>query len=201
MTTKKLAARILLVGAVALAMAALPAALLAQADIPDGKWWKRPRLAAEINLSPQQSRDIETIFVRTRPKLIDLRADLEKKQLALQVSMEDQTVDRRHVEKEIEAVETARAELQKARALMILDMKQVLRQDQWERLLQMQQTVRERRQMMRERMEERFAEPDAPRRNPDRVRPNANPNPSPNQPPSASQPDRPKAPEKKNRAD
>jgi Spy/CpxP family protein refolding chaperone len=168
------------------AAVAFPALALAQADIPDGKWWKRPRLAAEINLSQEQSREIENIFVRTRPRLIDLRADLEKKQLALQVSMEDKAVDRHHVEKEIEAVENARAELQKARALMILDMKQVLRQEQWERLLQMQQNVRERRQMMRERMEEQLAEPDRPRRN-------LSPPPNPEKP-------KPPPPEKKNKA-
>jgi len=163
-----------LIGAV---VAAWAAGALAQADIPDGKWWKRPRLAAEINLTPQQSRDIETIFVRTRPRLIDLKADLEKKQLSLQVSMEDKDkpVDRKMVEREIEAVENARSELQKTRALMILDMRQVLRPEQWERLLQMQQTARERRLMMREWMEERMAEPDAVRRNPEhRVSPNAN---------------------------
>lgn len=139
--------RIALTAAFLLA-AALP--LVAQPDFPDGKWWKRPRLAAEINLTPDQSRDIEKIFVRARTKLIDLRADLEKKQLALQSSMEDQAADRRIVEKEIGAVEQARAELQKARALMVLDIKQVLKPEQWEHLLQMQQALRERRLMEKE---------------------------------------------------
>ena len=118
---------------------------LAAPDVPDGKWWKRPRIASEIHLTPEQSREIETIFVRARTKLIDLKADLEKKQLALQSSMDDQAADRKIVEKQVEAVENARAELQKTRALMILDMKQVLKPEQWERLRQMQQEMRERR--------------------------------------------------------
>jgi len=96
--------------------------------------------------------------VRSRPRLIDLRADLEKKQLDLQVAMEDKTADRSAVEKKIEAVETARASLQKTRALMLIDMKQVLKPDQWDRLVQtqqerrerMQERIHERRQMMRE---------------------------------------------------
>lgn len=128
---------------VLLAAAAAPA--LAAPDVPDGKWWKRPRIASEIHLTPEQSREIETIFVRARTKLIDLKADLEKKQLALQSSMDDQAADRKIVEKQVEAVENARAELQKTRALMILDMKQVLKPEQWERLRQMQQEMRERR--------------------------------------------------------
>jgi len=129
-------------------VAALP--VLGQGDFPEGKWWKRPRLAAEINLTADQSRDIDRIFVQARSRLIDLKADLEKKQLSLQTSMEDRGADRKTVEKQIEAVETARAELQKARALMVLDMKQILKPEQWERLLQIQQQVREQRMMEKE---------------------------------------------------
>lgn len=138
--------RIFLVAAT-LAGFALPAV---SQGFPDGKWWKRPRLMAEINLSSEQSREIEKIFVHSRTRLIDLKADLEKKQLALQSSMEDRAADRRTVEKEIEQVENARAELQKARAVMVLDIKQVLKPDQWEHLLQMQQEMKERRMMAKE---------------------------------------------------
>jgi len=142
--------------AVFAALVALPAAGVAQTL--DGKWWKNPGVTGDLNLTPEQSAEIEKIFVRSRPKLIDLRADLEKKQFDLQTAMEDKTADRGAVEKKIEAVENARAALQKTRALMILDMKQVLRPEQWDRLVQKQQErreriqerIQERRQMMRE---------------------------------------------------
>jgi Spy/CpxP family protein refolding chaperone len=152
-------------------MLAVLAAPLAAAELPDGKWWKRPRLAQEISLTPDQQQQIEKIFVRSRTKLIDLRADLEKKQLGLQELMEDRGADRRDVEKKIESVENARAELQKARALMILDMKQVLKPEQWERLLRRREEMIERRQEMRERMREEGASP------PDPGRPGARPQP------------------------
>jgi hypothetical protein len=42
----------------------------------------------------------------------------------------------------VDAVEDARAELQKARILMILDVRQVLKQEQWDRLMRMQQDFR-----------------------------------------------------------
>ena len=140
--------------AATLAGFALPA--VSQQGFPDGKWWKRPRLMAELNLSSEQSREIEKIFVHSRTRLIDLKADLEKKQLALQSSMEDRAADRRTVEKEIERVENARAELQKARAVMVLDIKQVLKPDQWEHLLQMQQEMKERRMMAKEGRQDRY---------------------------------------------
>ena len=147
----------------------LVAPAIRAADMPDGKWWKNPRVAVELGLSPDQSIEIEKIFVRTRPKLIDLRGDLEKKQLDLQVAMEDRTADRSAVEKKIESVENARAALQKTRALMILDMKQVLKPDQWERLLQKQQERREQMQERRRRFQEEGARP---RPGPEGRRPN-----------------------------
>ena len=142
----------------AAALAVLIAGAFARAQAFDGKWWKSPRVSADLNLTSEQSAEIEKIFVRSREKLIDLKADLEKKQLDLQVAMDDKTVNRAAVEKTIEGVENARATLQKTRALMILDMKQVLKPEQWEKLVQRRQERRERlqdrwqerRQMMRE---------------------------------------------------
>jgi Spy/CpxP family protein refolding chaperone len=125
--------------------------LLAQPQVPDGKWWKRPRIASAIGLTEEQSNQIEKIFLKSRPQLIDLKADLEKKQVDLQSAVENHASDRRDIEKKIDSVEEARKQLQKARALMILDIRQVLKPEQWDRLLQMQQAARERRrQMLRE---------------------------------------------------
>src|SRR5260370_2633403 len=149
----------------ALVLAAM-AAPLAAAELPEGKWGKRRSLAQEIGLTGDQQQQIEKIFVRSRTKLIDLRGDVEKKQLGLEELMEDGGADRREVEKKIESVENARAELQKARALMILDMKQVLKPDQWERLLRRRDEMMERREEFRERMRERFEEPNPNRPGP-----------------------------------
>ncbi len=140
--------RVLLLAAALLAFAAAP---VVRAQMPDGKWWKNPRMTSELNLSADQSNEIEKIFVRSRMKLIDLKADLDKKQLDLQEAMQDKTVNRAAVEKKIESVENARAALQKARAIMILDMRQVLKPEQWDHLVQ---RAIERREMMRERMQE-----------------------------------------------
>ncbi|MEO8348895.1 MAG: periplasmic heavy metal sensor [Acidobacteriota bacterium] len=122
----------------------LPASAVASPDLPDGKWWKRPRVAASIGLTPDQIRDIEGIFSKSRPLLIDRKADLEKKQGELEDSIEE-NADRRQIAARVEEVEDARAELQKARILMLLDMKQVLRAEQWDRLVRMQQEVRRQR--------------------------------------------------------
>ena len=119
--------------------------------VPDGKWWKRPRIAAAIDLSVDQERQLDSIFIRTRPKLIDLKAEVEKREFEFQTAMEEgSTTDRRVIASRIEAREEARGKLQKELVLMVLDMKQVLRKEQWDKLTRMQQELRERRREMKE---------------------------------------------------
>jgi len=129
------------------ALLLIAAAASAQAAA-EGKWWKRPRIASELQLSADQVDQLEKIFARVKPKLIDLRADLQKKQFAYDQAMSAEKSDRKEVEALIEAREQARSALQKELALMELDMKQVLRPDQREKLARMRENAR---QMMQER--------------------------------------------------
>jgi Spy/CpxP family protein refolding chaperone len=128
--------------AAALLFASFATTAAALPGLPEGKWWKRPRIAAAIDLTSEQEGRIESIFSRARPTLIDLKADLEKKQGELQDALDDANVDRRAVAARVEALEHARAELQKARILMVLDMKQVLKPEQWDRLVKMNRQQR-----------------------------------------------------------
>lgn len=142
----------------ALALAAV--ALLASAgrasaqSLVEGKWWKRPRIAAELQLTSAQAGELEKIFASTKPKLIDLRADLEKTQFAYDQAMQAENPDRKDLEAKITAREQARAALLKELSLMELDMKQVLTPAQRERLAQMRDRMktflRERRGRMRD---------------------------------------------------
>ncbi len=120
----------------------------------EGKWWKRPRVARQLDLSADQVAQLEKIFARSKPKLIDLRADFEKKQFDYDQSMQNDDVERAELEAKIEAREQARAALQKELALMELDMKKVLSPEQREKLVEMREKARalvqERRRRMRD---------------------------------------------------
>ncbi len=141
--------RAVLFAAVLLAASNLPAQ-----SIAEGKWWKRPRIARELELTDDQAAKLEKIFAAAKPRLIDLRADFEKKQFAYDQAMQSDPVDRKDVEAKIEAREQARAALQTALALMELDMKQVLDPEQREKLVLMRERARaliqKRRRQMRD---------------------------------------------------
>jgi Spy/CpxP family protein refolding chaperone len=139
-------------------------ALLAQGPA-EGKWWKRPRIARQLELSEEQVAELEKIFARSKPRLIDLRADFEKKQFDYDQAMQDDEVNRETLEQKIEVREQARAALQKELALMELDMKKVLSPEQREKLVEMREKARalvqERRRRMRDSAFE-YPETDAP---------------------------------------
>jgi Spy/CpxP family protein refolding chaperone len=127
----------------------LAAETLAQGQQALGKWWKRPRIAQELQLTAEQETELEKVFARSKPRLIDLRADLEKKQFDYEQAMQGEKVDRKAVEARIEAREQARAQLQKELSLMELDMKQVLNPEQRERLMRLRDEGRQRMQERR----------------------------------------------------
>ena len=140
MSGRVIRASLLRAAAAGAAFLLVAAAASAQAAA-EGKWWKRPRIASELQLSGDQVDQLEKIFARVKPKLIDLRADLQKKQFAYDQAMSAEKSDRKEVEALIEAREQARSALQKELALMELDMKQVLRPDQREKLQRMRENA------------------------------------------------------------
>ena len=129
------------------AVVALLCAATAWASAPageGGKWWKNTRVVRELDLSDAQVDRIEAIFLRVRPALIDLRADLEKKRLLQESAMDRPTVDSVEAERRIDDVEQARSKLEKARAMMFLEIRQVLTPEQRRKARELLEERRER---------------------------------------------------------
>lgn len=109
---------------------------LAQIDIPPGKWWKNdPELMQLLNLTPQQIEQIDQVFERYRPTLLDLQLDFRKKSLDLQRMLQADKLDEGRIEAQAALVEQARGELAKERLMMMVKIRNHLKPDQW-RVLQ-----------------------------------------------------------------
>lgn len=140
------------------ALAALAAGLLVggaaraqMSEMPPGKWWKRPPVVQALGLTPEQQEKLDQIFARNRRDFVDLKADVEKKQLDLEELMVKKDSDPKKVASAIDAVEQSRARLRKATAMMILDMRGVLTDAQWKQVVERREQWRsERRDEMRE---------------------------------------------------
>ena len=136
----------------ALAAAALLLAGTASAQMPEtppGKWWKRPRVVQVLKLSPEQQDKLEEIFARNRKSFVDLKAEVEKNQIDVEELVAKKDSDPKKVSAAIDTLEQSRAKLRKAMAMMFLEQKTVLTQQQWSTLLERRDEWR------RERLEER----------------------------------------------
>ncbi|HEY8997522.1 MAG TPA: Spy/CpxP family protein refolding chaperone [Edaphobacter sp.] len=101
---------------------------------PPGMWWKNPDIAQKLNLTDDQKKKMDDIFQQSRLQLIDLKANVEKREAQLEPMLAANPPDTNKVLAQIDLVAAARAELEKAVARMLLSIRGVLTADQWAKL-------------------------------------------------------------------
>jgi Spy/CpxP family protein refolding chaperone len=96
-------------------------------------WWRSEEFKRELGLTADQIARIDKIFQSTRPELRQEMDELNRYDNKLQKLIETST-DEALLARQIDRVETARANLNKTRALMIARMRLVLSAEQRARL-------------------------------------------------------------------
>ena len=117
--------------------------------MPPGQWWKNSEVVKDLELTEAQAGQIEGAFLEHRKSLIDLRADLEHKELDLQTLMDQDRPDTAKVSGQIDAVLAARNKLEKSNAMMMLKIRQVLSVEQWKKLQARHHLMRQREMRLR----------------------------------------------------
>ncbi len=141
-----------LLAAAALIAGAAPAQM---PDVPPGKWWKRPAIVKELSLTAEQQGKLDEILAKNRRDFIDLKAEVERKELDVEDLMAKKDSDPKRVSVAIDALEQSRAKLRKAASLMVLDMRGVLTAEQWKKVVERREQWRlERRDQIREHLRE-----------------------------------------------
>lgn len=93
------------------------------------KWWQSAPYKKELGLTAEQTRRIEEIFQQALPRLKVQKTILDEAEAKFERLVE--RGDDSTVMEQVNVVEAARAELNKTRTLMLLDMRKVLTRDQW----------------------------------------------------------------------
>jgi Spy/CpxP family protein refolding chaperone len=101
---------------------------------PPGLWWKNPDIVQKLTLTADQQKRMDDIFQQSRLQLIDLKANVEKQEVTLEPMLSANPPDTNKVLAQIDRVASARAELEKANARMLLGIRGVLSADQWTKL-------------------------------------------------------------------
>ena len=106
------------------------------AQMPKGMyaWWGRPEIRRDLNLTPQQQRQIQFTVRQFRPRLIDIRAEVEKAEIDLQAQFDHDPVDAARTNQAIDRLISARSDLTRALSELSLKLRLVLNEQQWEQL-------------------------------------------------------------------
>ena len=102
-----------------------------------GKWWHSERFRKELGLTSEQSRRLEDIFQAALPGLKTHKRALDHAESQLELLVEKGADP--DVMDQVNLVEGARADLNKARTMMLLRMRRVLTTDQWARFTALHQ--------------------------------------------------------------
>ncbi len=98
------------------------------------RWWNNPQMIDKLKLTDEQRKAMDGILLEHREKLIDLHANLQKAELAMDPLINDDQPNEAKILAQIDKVAQARADLEKANARFLLAIRAKLTPDQWKQL-------------------------------------------------------------------
>jgi Spy/CpxP family protein refolding chaperone len=101
---------------------------------PPGRWWNDAEMAKRVGLSPDQIKKMDDVFTANRLKLIDRFAAVQKEETVMEPLVAADPPDENKLLAQIDKVAQARAELEKANARMLLELRAQLSHEQWTKL-------------------------------------------------------------------
>jgi len=105
-------------------------------DLPPGKWWRRPEIIQRLNLTDDQQTRLEAISVKSANELIDLKAEVEKANVAMRAELDQPQLNREAIRRAAMRLNDARARLFERELMMLVDMRGVLNDLQWNQMRQ-----------------------------------------------------------------
>lgn len=108
-----------------------------------GSWWNNPKVVDRLKLTDDQRKAMDQILLQHRETLIDMHANVQKAELAMEPLMSADQPNESAILAQIDKVAQARAELEKANARFLLELRGKLNPDQWKDLQAMRSERRQ----------------------------------------------------------
>jgi Spy/CpxP family protein refolding chaperone len=100
----------------------------------EGRWWNNPAVIEKLKLTDEQRKTMDKILLDHKATLIDLHANVEKAELAMEPLMAEDAPNETKILAAIDKIAQARAELEKANARFLLALRAKLTPEQWKTL-------------------------------------------------------------------
>lgn len=114
-------------------------------QLPPGKWWRRPELIQQLQLTADQQERLDEVFRGAANELIDTKADIEKLHVAIRGELDRPQLRKTELQRLATQLSAARGRLFERELMMLVDMRGVLTDQQWTRIRTFLDRVQERR--------------------------------------------------------
>lgn len=101
------------------------------AQLPPGKWWRRPDVIQMLSLTEDQQDRLDGIFRAAANDLIDTKAEMDKSTIALRGELDKPQLDRAALRAIAQRINQARSRKFERELMMLADMRGVLTDPQW----------------------------------------------------------------------
>jgi len=101
------------------------------AQLPPGKWWRRPDIIQTLALTEDQQDKLDAIFRGAANDLIDTKAEIDKGSIALRGELDKPQLDRNAIRAIAQRINQARSRKFERELMMFADMRGVLTDVQW----------------------------------------------------------------------
>jgi hypothetical protein len=122
--------------------------------MPPGKWWQRPAVIQELQLTGEQQKRLDEIFRAAANDLIDAKAAVDKLQVAVRGELDRPQVRRAELQRIAAQLSAARGKLFERELMMLVDMRAVLNEQQWSRMRQFLDRAQEQRPAQKRRRQQ-----------------------------------------------
>jgi Spy/CpxP family protein refolding chaperone len=93
---------------------------------PGGKWWHDSSILKKLNLTEQESQNIDALFVESMRRMIDLKSAVEKERFELRNLLENKIGNDSAVKEQFKNLEKARSAIALERLQFLIRVREIL---------------------------------------------------------------------------
>ncbi len=111
-------------------------------QVPLIRWWKMPKAAKDLQITPDESKKLDSLYTASKNALIEIKADMEKKMLALEMQVSADDLDQKACLKVFEEVQAIRTRMAVERFQFVLETRSILGNDRFRSLMKVHEQKR-----------------------------------------------------------
>ena len=121
------------VGILLILMINLPGLASGQ-DVPSGKWWYNQKVVQNLNLTQNEIRQLDQLYVDSHRRLIELKNAVEREQFELDTLLGKKKVDDAKVREQFKRLEEARTDLANERLGFVIRVREIIGAERFQQL-------------------------------------------------------------------